>query len=108
MLVAVEQFCPTLLVAVEQFCPALLVPWSPGPLDEVATMGLALPLAFADDTLLRGSTVPTKRAFTALDALAASLGPQSQPAKCAIHSTDSAAATAVAAHLCVIHAPRAC
>jgi hypothetical protein len=78
-----------------------------GPLEEVAAMGLARPLACAFDTFLQGAPgpVPTMQAFAALTALAAPLGLHSQPAKCAIHSGDHAAATAVAGQLGVRHAP---
>jgi hypothetical protein len=75
-----------------------------GPLEEIAAMGLARPLAYADDTFLQGALAPTMRAFAALSALAAPLGLQSQPAKCAVHSGDHAAAAAVAGQLGVMHA----
>jgi hypothetical protein len=76
-----------------------------GPLEEVAAMGLTRPLAYADDTFLQGAPAPTMQAFAALTALAAPLGLRSQPAKCAVHSVDPAAAAAVASQLGVRHAP---
>jgi hypothetical protein len=76
------------------------------PLEEVAAMGLARPLACADDTFLQGAPATTMWAFPALTALAAPLGLHSQPAKCAVQSGDHAAATAVAGQLGVRHAPK--
>jgi hypothetical protein len=76
-----------------------------GPLEEVAAMGLARPLAYADDTFLQGAPAPTMRGFAALTALAAPLGLHSQPAKCAVHSGDHAAATSAAGQLGLRHAP---
>jgi hypothetical protein len=76
-----------------------------GPLEEVAAMGLARPLAYADDTFLQGAPAPTMRAFAALTALAVPLGLHSQPAKCAVHSGDHATAAAIAGQLGVRHAP---
>jgi hypothetical protein len=43
--------------------PLLLVPNLRGPLEEVAAMGLAQPLAYADDTFLQGAPAPTMRAL---------------------------------------------
>jgi hypothetical protein len=76
-----------------------------GPLEEVAAMGLARPPAYADDTFLQGAPAPIMRAFAALTALADPLSLHSQPAKCAVHSGDHAAATTVASQLGVRHAP---
>jgi hypothetical protein len=76
-----------------------------GPLEEVAAMDLARPLAYADDTFLQGAPAPTMQAFVALTALAAPLGLHTQPAKSAVYSTDGAAAASVAGHLGVRHAP---
>jgi hypothetical protein len=45
-----------------------------GALEEVAAMGLAQPLAYADDKFLQGAPAPTMGAFPALTALAAPLG----------------------------------
>jgi hypothetical protein len=59
-----------------------------GPLEEVAAMGLARPLAFADDTFLQVALAPTMQAFGELASLAIPLGLHSQPAKCAVHSGD--------------------
>jgi hypothetical protein len=80
------------------------------PLEQVAEMGLARPVAFADDTFLQGAQAPTK-AFYALTALAAPLGLRAQPVKCAVYSEDevysedAAAAASVAAALGMHHAP---
>jgi hypothetical protein len=49
-----------------------------GPLEQVAEMDLARPLAYADDNFLQGAPVPTMRAFHALVALAEPLGLQVQ------------------------------
>jgi hypothetical protein len=76
-----------------------------GPLEEVAAMGLARPLAYADDLFLQGAPAPAMWVFAALTALAAPLGPHSQPAKCAVHSGYHATSTAVAGQLGVRHAP---
>jgi hypothetical protein len=76
-----------------------------GPLEEVAAMDLARPLAYADDTFLQGAPAPTMQAFAALTALAARLSLHTQPAKCAVYSTDGAATASVASHLGVHHAP---
>jgi hypothetical protein len=70
-----------------------------GPLEQVAEMGLARPVVFADDTFLQGAQAPTTRAFHVLTALAAPLGLRAQPVKCAVHSEDTAAAASVAAAL---------
>jgi hypothetical protein len=51
-------------------------------------MGLARPLAYADDKFLQGALAPTMPAFAALTALAASPSLHCQPAKCAVHSVD--------------------
>jgi hypothetical protein len=76
-----------------------------GPLEQVAEMGLARPVAFADDTFLQGAPAPTMRAFHALTALAAPLGLSAQPDKCAVYSEDAAAAASVATTLGMHHAP---
>jgi hypothetical protein len=76
-----------------------------GPLEQVAEMGLARPVTFADDTFLQGAQAPTMRAFHALTALAAPLGLRAQPVKCAVYSEDTAAAVSVAAALGMHHAP---
>jgi hypothetical protein len=68
-------------------------------------MGLARPLAYADDTFHQGAPAPTMRAFATLTALAAPVGLHSQPCKCAVHSGDHTAANAVAGQLGVRHAP---
>jgi hypothetical protein len=90
---------------VDPLGPLLFAPTLQGPLEEVAAMGLARPLTYADDTFLQGALAPTMQAFTALTALAALLGIYSQPAKCAVHFGDHAAATAVADQLGMRHAP---
>jgi hypothetical protein len=76
-----------------------------GPLEQVAEMGLARPVAFADDTFLQGAREPTMRAFQVLAALAAPLGLCAQPDKCAVYSEDTAAAACVATALGMHHAP---
>jgi hypothetical protein len=77
-----------------------------GPLEQVAEMGLARPVAFADDTFLQGAREPTMRAFQVLTALDAPLGLCAQPDKCAVYSKDTAAAAAsVATALGMHHAP---
>jgi hypothetical protein len=48
------------------------------------------------------------RAYQALTALAAPLGLHAQPATCAVYSEEAAAATAVADHFEVQHAPKGC
>jgi hypothetical protein len=57
-----------------------------GPLEQlqVVEMGLARPVAFADDTFLQGTREPTMRAFQVLTALAAPLGLCAQPYKCTV------------------------
>jgi hypothetical protein len=75
------------------------------PLEQVAEMGLARPVAFADDTFLQGAQAPTMRAFHALTALAVPLGLRAQPIKRAVYSEDAAAAASVAAALGMHHAP---
>jgi hypothetical protein len=57
-----------------------------GPLEEVAAMGLARLLAYANEMFLQGALVPTMLAFAALTALAAPLDLHCHPAKCAVHS----------------------
>jgi hypothetical protein len=69
-------------------------------------MGLARPLAYGDDLFLHGAPAPPMRAFAALMALAAPLGLHCHPAKCAVHSADHAAATAIAHQLGERHAPK--
>jgi hypothetical protein len=49
-----------------------------GPLEEVAEMHPARPLAYADDTFLQGAPGPTMQAYQALTALAAPLGLHAQ------------------------------
>jgi hypothetical protein len=74
-----------------------------GPLEEVAAIGLARPLAYTHDMFLQGAPASTTRTFAAT-ALAAPLNLRCQPAKCAVHSADHAAATAVVGQLSVRHA----
>jgi hypothetical protein len=62
-------------------------------------------LAYADDTFLKGAPEPTIRAYQALTALAAPLGLHAQLNKCKVYSEDAAAASAVADHLELQHAP---
>jgi hypothetical protein len=45
-----------------------------GPLEQVAEMGLARPIAFADDIFLQSARAPTMRAFQTLTALATPIG----------------------------------
>jgi hypothetical protein len=71
-------------------------------LEEVAAMGLARPLAYADDTFSTRCPTPTMQAF----ALAAPLGLHYQPAKCAVISRKHAAAAAIAGQLSMRHAPK--
>jgi hypothetical protein len=75
-----------------------------GPLEEVESMNMAKPVAFADDTFLQGAPEPTMRAFQALVGLATPLGLEVQPAKCAVYSEHAAADTSVATQLGVQHA----
>jgi hypothetical protein len=67
-----------------------------GPLEQVAEMDLASPLAYADDNFLQGAPEPTIQAFPALVALAEPLGLQVQLAKCTVYSADTCATTSVA------------
>jgi hypothetical protein len=75
------------------------------PLEQVAELGLARPIAFADDSFLQGAQAPTMRAFHAVTALAAPLGLRTQPVKCALYSEDTAAAASVATALGMHHTP---
>jgi hypothetical protein len=75
-----------------------------GPLEEVGSMNLARPVAFADGTFLQGAPEPTIRGFQALVDLATPLGLDVQPAKCAVYSANAAAATSVATCLSAQHA----
>jgi hypothetical protein len=75
-----------------------------GPLEEVASMNRARPVAFADGTFLQGALEPTMRAFQALVDLVTPLGLEVQPAKCAVYSANAAAAISVATSLGVQHA----
>jgi hypothetical protein len=75
-----------------------------GPLEEVAEMHPARPLAYADDTFLQGAQGPTMQAYQALTALAAPLGLHAQQTKGAVYSEDNAAAAHTARHLKVRHA----
>jgi hypothetical protein len=59
------------------------------PLEQVAEMGLASPVTYADDTFLQGARAPTMSTFHALTALAAPLGLRAQPVKCVVYSEDS-------------------
>jgi hypothetical protein len=74
------------------------------PLEQVAEMGLARPVAFEDDTFLQGAQLPTMRAFHALTALTTPLGLRAQPVECAVYSEDTAATASVAAALGMHHA----
>jgi hypothetical protein len=76
-----------------------------GPLEQVAEMDLASPLAYADDNFLQGAPEPTMWAFHALVALAEPLGLQVQLGICAVYSVDTRAETSVANQLGVRHAP---
>jgi hypothetical protein len=76
-----------------------------GPLKMVAELNQARPLAYADDTFLQGAPEPTIRAYQALTALAAPPGLHAQLTKCTVYSEDAAAASAVANHLELQHAP---
>jgi hypothetical protein len=76
-----------------------------GPLEQVAAMNLARPLAYADDNFLQGAPEPTTRAFHALLTLAGPLGFHPKLDKCAVYSVDAGAAAAVASQLGVRHAP---
>jgi hypothetical protein len=71
----------------------------------VAELNQAWPLAYADNTFLQGAPEPTVRAYQALIALAAPLGLHAQLTKCTVYSEDAAAASAVADHLELQHAP---
>jgi hypothetical protein len=84
----------------ESLGPLLFAITLQGPLEEVAAMDLA----YADDAFLQGAPAPTMSAFGTLTALAAPLGLHTQPVKCAVYSTDDAAAASVASHLGVRHA----
>jgi hypothetical protein len=75
------------------------------PLEQLAEMGLARPVAFADETFFQGAQAPTMRAFHALTALAAPLGLCAQPVKCSVYSEDDAAAASMVAALDMHHAP---
>jgi hypothetical protein len=68
-------------------------------------MGLARPVAFADDAFVQGDREPTMRASQVLTALAAPLGLCAQPNKCRFYSEDTAAAASVATALGMHHAP---
>jgi hypothetical protein len=65
-------------------------------------MGLARPVAFADDTFLHGAQAPTMWALTAL---AAPIGVCAQPDNCVVYSKDTTAAASVATALSRHHAP---
>jgi hypothetical protein len=73
-----------------------------GPLEMVAELNQARPLAYADDTFLQGAPEPTIRAY---QALAAHLGLHTQLTKRKVYSEDAAAASAVADHHELQHAP---
>ena len=133
MLAAVEQRCPALLPMVawaysrhgrllvqgsdevvlsrsgvrqgDPLGPLLFALTLQGPLEEVAGMGLARPLAYADDTFLQGAPEPTQQALEALAVLAVPLGLLAQPSKSAVYSEDAAAAASFANLLGVRHAP---
>jgi hypothetical protein len=133
MLAAVQQRCPALLPMVawtygghsrllleraeavvlsqsgvhqgDPLGPLLFALTLQGPLEMVAELNQARPLAYADDTFLQGAPEPTIRAHQALTALAAPLGLHAQLTKCKVYSEDAAAASAVADHLELQHAP---
>jgi hypothetical protein len=83
--------------------PLLLALTLQEPLEQVAEMGLARLVAFADDTFLQGAQAPTMRAFHALTALAAPLGLRAQLVTCVVYSEDTAAVASVAAALGMHH-----
>jgi hypothetical protein len=70
-----------------------------GPLEKVAAMDLAQPLAYADDTFLQGAPAPTMQAFAAF---APPLALHVQSAKCTVYSADCAF-TALVASLLGVH-----
>jgi hypothetical protein len=133
MLAAVQQRCPALLPMVvwayvrhsrllleraeavvlsqsgvpqgDPLGPLLFALTLQGPLEMVAELNQARPLAYVDDTFLQGAPEPTIRAYQALTALAAPLGLHAQLTKCTVYSEDAAAASAVADHLELQHAP---
>jgi hypothetical protein len=76
-----------------------------GPLEQVAEMGLARSLAYADDIFLQGAPEPTMQAFHTLVTLAAPHSLNVQLGKCAVFSAATRAATSVAGQLGVRHAP---
>jgi hypothetical protein len=93
---------------VQQGDPLGLLPFAlnlQGPLEQVAAMNLARPLAYADDNFLQRPPAPTLQAFHALLILAGPLGLPPQPDKCAVYSADAGAVTTVAALLGMHHAP---
>jgi hypothetical protein len=133
MLAAVQQRCPVLLPMVEwaygrhsrlrleraeaavlsqsgvrqgePLGPLLFALTLKGPLQMVAELNQARTLAYADDTFLQGALEPTIRAYQALTALAAPLGLHAQLTKCKVYSEDASAASAIADHLELQHAP---
>jgi hypothetical protein len=134
MLAAVEQRCPALLPMVawaysqhsplyihnspgaevssqsgvrqgDPLGPLLFALTLQGPLEEVAALNLARPLAYADDTFLQGAPEPTMQALATLVALTAPLGLFAQPSKSAVYSPDAAAAATVAHRTGIRHAP---
>jgi hypothetical protein len=68
--------------------------------------GRPAPLAYPDDSFLQGAPASTMRAFATITTLSAPLGLRTQPAKCAVHSGDHAAATAIVDQRGVRHAPK--
>jgi hypothetical protein len=62
------------------------------PLEQVAQLHLAWPLAYANDTFLQGAPALAIEVFGTLLQLAAPLGLQEALAKCSLYSTDAPAA----------------
>jgi hypothetical protein len=76
-----------------------------GPLEQVAAMNLARPLAYADNNFLQGAPEPTTQAFQALLTLAGPLGFHPKADECAVYSVDARATASVASQLGVRHGP---
>jgi hypothetical protein len=76
-----------------------------GPLEQVAAINLARPLAYADDSFLQEAPEPTVQDFHALLTLAGPFGLHPQLNKYAVYSADASAAASVAGQLSVHHAP---
>jgi hypothetical protein len=81
----------------DPLCPLVFALTLQGPLQQVAQLQLAWPLAYADDTFLQGPPVPVTEAFRTRVQLATSLGFHVALGKCIVCSAGAAVAATLVA-----------